>query len=253
MTGWKKGAIVVTGASRGIGAQIARRLAARGAPVCVNHRDSGPEAEALAAEIAKAGGEASVVRADMGEEADIVALFAEAERRHGRLYGLVNNAGYVGKAGRRVDAAEADVLRRSFDVNVVAPFLCARELLRRVSTKHGGAGGRIVNVSSIAKRTGSPNDWVDYAASKAALDAFTLGLGREVATEGVSVNGVAPGIVDTEIHARAGDPGRIARLSAAVPMKRVGSADDIAATVEWLMFDAPDYIQATTIDVAGGL
>jgi NAD(P)-dependent dehydrogenase (short-subunit alcohol dehydrogenase family) len=253
MIGWSKGAIVVTGGSRGIGAQIARRLAARGVPVCVNHRDSAAEAEALAVEISKARGEASVVRADMGEEADIVALFAEAERRHGKLYGLVNNAGYVGRAGRRVDAAEADVLRRSFAVNVIAPFLCARELLRRVSTKHGGDGGRIVNVSSIAKRTGSPNDWVDYAASKAALDAFTLGLGREVATEGVSVNGVAPGIVDTEIHARSGDPGRIARLSAAVPMKRVGSADDIATTVEWLLLDAPDYIQSTTIDVAGGL
>lgn len=247
------GAVVVTGGSRGIGAAIVRGLVARGIAVCIDHRDSAAEAEALAAELAAAGGDVSVVRADMASEAEIVALFRTAEERHGRLSGLVNNACFLGRSGRRVDEADGDVLRRSFLVNAVGPMLCAREFLRRASTRHGGSGGRIVNVSSIAARTGSPNDWVDYAATKAALDTFTLGLAREVATEGVNVSGVAPGIVETELHARAGAPDRLERFGSAVPMKRTGRAEEIAEVAVWLLLDAPDYVQGETIDVAGGL
>lgn len=253
MTGWSSGAVVVTGGSRGIGAAVVRRLAARRVPVCFNYRESAVEAKALCDELEGMGGEVSAVQADLAEEGDIVALFARARQNHGALWGLVNNAGYVGSAGRRVDQADAAVLRASFMVNSVAPLLCSREILRHISRRHGGEGGRIVNVSSIATRTGSPNDWVDYAASKAALNAITLGLGREVASEGVSVNGVSPGVIDTEIHSRAGDPERVGRLTSLVPAKRVGLADDVAAAVEWLLLDAPDYIQATNIDVSGGL
>ncbi|MCP1336998.1 SDR family oxidoreductase [Futiania mangrovi] len=253
MSGWSKGAVVVTGGSRGIGAAIVRGLAARGVPVCINHRDSAADAERLRIEAEAMGAEASVIKADIGSEADIVALFEEAQQRHGRLWGLVNNAGFVGQAGRRVDEADARVLEASFRVNAIGPILCTREMLRRISTRHGGLGGRIVNISSIAKRTGSPNDWVDYAASKGALDTFTLGVAREVATEGVQVNGVAPGLVATEIHARAGAPDRIERMSAAVPMKRAGTPEDIADVAIWLLLEAPDYVHGTTIDVAGGV
>lgn len=253
MNGSGMGAVVVTGGSRGIGAEIVRALAARGVAVCINHRDSAREAEALAAELAADGADVSVVRADMALEGDIVSLFRAAEARHGRLSGLVNNAGYVGQSGRRVDECEAAVITQSFVVNAVAPFLCAREFLRRASRRQGGQGGRIVNISSIAKRTGSANDWVDYAASKAALDTFTLGLAKEVATEGVTVNGVAPGVVDTEIHARAGSPERLQRMAGLAPMKRVGRPDEIAATAVWLLMDAPEYMTGVTIDVAGGL
>lgn len=252
MTAAGEGAVVVTGASRGIGAAVVRQLAARGVPVCINHRDSEDEAERLRREVVATGVAASMVCADMAREDDIVALFAAAERDLGSLRGLVNNAAYLGQAGRRVDEADAAVLHQSFIVNVVGPFLTCREMVRRISTKYGGQGGRIVNVSSIAARSGSPNDWVDYAASKSAVDTLTLGLAREVAAEGVRVNGVSPGIVATDLHARAGAPERIDRIGKVVPVQRAGTAEEMAEVVVWLLLDAPDYLHGTTIDVAGG-
>lgn len=253
MTSWNRGAVIVTGGSRGIGAAIVRCLGRRSIPVCINHRDSGAAAEQLRAELESWGASAAVVQADIGVEADIIRLFRETEEKLGRLWGLVNNAGYVGRVGRRVEDADARVLERTFRVNIIGPMLCAREALRRISTKYGGQGGRIVNVSSIATRTGSPNDWVDYAASKAALDTFTIGLAREVAMDGVRVNGVSPGPVDSEIHARAGAPERVERFASVAPMKRVARPEEIAEVVAWLLTDAPDYVHGTTIDVAGGL
>lgn len=247
------GAVVVTGASRGIGAAIARKLAERGVPICINHSDSPAEANAVREDIVASGGRAHVVQADLAQEANVVHLFEQVDRHLGRLGGLVNNAAYVGRCGRRVDEADAAVLQRTFAVNVIAPMLCAREALRRMSSRHGGSGGRIVNISSTASRTGSANDWVDYAASKAAINTFTLGLAREVARDGVQVNGVAPGVVDTQIHERSGSPGRLASIGRATPMGRPGSADEIAAVVVWLLTQAPDYVHGTTIEVSGGL
>jgi len=250
---WSGGAVIVTGGSRGIGAEIVRLLAQRGVPVCINHRDSATEAESLASEVRSLGGKACVVQADVGSEADVLRLFTAAEQELGALWGLVNNAGYVGLAGRRVDEAQVAVLEQSFRVNVIGPMICAREALLRISPRHGGQGGRIVNISSIASRTGSPNDFVDYAASKAALNTFTLGLAREVAMEGVQVNGVSPGIADTEINARAGAPERKDRLAAMVPMKRPARPAEVAEVTVWLLLDAPDYLHGTTVDVGGGL
>lgn len=247
------GCVVVTGASRGIGAEIACGLAFRGVAVCINHRNSPNEAEALATQLRTAGASCAVVQADVADEAAVERLFAEAEAALGPIGGLVNNAGFVGQAGRRIDTIDIDTLRKSFEVNAIGPILCARAALKRISTRHGGKGGRIVNISSIAARVGSANDWVDYAASKGALDSFTLGLGREVAKEGVRVNGVAPGGVETEIHARAGAPDRLQRIAQATPIGRAARAEEIAQVALWLLLDAPDYVNATTIDVAGGL
>lgn len=247
------GAVVVTGASRGIGATIARRLAERGVAVCINHSESPAEANAVCLDITASGGRARVVQADLALESNVVQLFEQVDRHLGRLGGLVNNAAYIGRCGRRIDEADAATLQRTFAVNVIAPMLCAREALKRMSSRHGGSGGRIVNISSTASRTGSANDWVDYAASKAAINTFTLGLAREVAQEGVQVNGVAPGVVDTQLHERSGSPGRLTRIGKAAPMGRPGSADEIAAVVVWLLTEAPDYLHGTTIEASGGL
>jgi len=245
--------VIVTGGSQGIGAAIVRELARRSVPVCLNYNSSAEAAEKLAKELRSEGADVSAVRADMNREEDIQALFATAEERHGRPGALVNNAGYVGKAGRLVEEAEAAVLHQTMSVNVVAPFLCARELLRHILPRNGGDGGRIVNISSIAARTGSPRDWVDYAASKAALDAFTIGLAKEVGAEKVRVNGIAPGIISTEIHQKAGAPDRLERFAQAVPLKRIGTAEEVADLAAWLLLDAPDYVTGTTIEIGGGL
>lgn len=245
--------VIVTGGSRGIGAAIARSLAARAVPVCLNYASRADEARALAEELTAGGARAIAVQADMADPAAIERLFQIAEQELGPLGGLVNNAAYVGQAGRRVASVDVATLRRTFDVNVIGPMLCAQQALRRLSTAQGGQGGRIVNVSSIASRTGSPNDWVDYAASKAALDTFCLGLAREVAREGVQVTGVAPGLVATQLHAEAGAPERISRLMQATPMGRAAEPGEIAEVVVWALLDAPDYLTGTTIDVAGGL
>lgn len=246
------GIALITGASRGIGAATARLLAARGYAVGVNHRDSAAEADAIVAEIEKAGGQAIAVQADMAREADIVALFETVDRQLGPITALVNNAGYTGPNGRRIMDQDAHILDRVLQVNVAGPFLCAREAVRRMSTARGGAGGRIVNVSSTAAGRGSPNDWVDYAASKAAIDTFTKGLALEVADEGIRVNALAPGLVDTEIHARAGAPDRVAALAERIPVKRAGTADEIAQSIAWLICDAPDYLTGAILPVGGG-
>ena len=210
------------------------------------------EADAIVAEIARSGGRAIAVQADMAREADIVALFETIDRDLGPITALVNNAGYTGPNGRRVVDQDAGILDRVLRVNVAGPFLCAREAVRRMSTARGGAGGRIVNVSSTAAGRGSPNDWVDYAASKAAIDTFTKGLALEVADEGIRVNALAPGLVDTEIHARAGAPDRVAALAERIPVKRAGTADEIAQGIAWLICDAPDYLTGAVLPVGGG-
>ncbi len=252
-SGRPRGAVIVTGASRGIGAAIALALARRGFPVCINHSNSAAQADEVCAAIAANGGTALVVQADLASEQQIVRLFEQVDRHLGRLYGLVNNAAYVGRCGRRVDEADAAVLHRTFSINAIAPFLCAREALKRISARKGGAGGRIVNVSSIASRAGSADDWVDYAASKAAINTFTLGLAREVASESVQVNGVSPGVIDTTIHARSGSPERLAVMGSKSPMGRPGLATEVADVVAWLIAEAPDYVHGTTIEVSGGL
>ena len=246
------GIALITGASRGIGAATARLLAARDHAVCVNHRDSAAEADAVVAEIARAGGRAIAVQADMAREADIVALFETVDGAFGPVTALINNAGYTGPNGRRVMDQDAEILDRVLRVNVAGPFLCAREAVRRMSTARGGAGGRIVNVSSTAAGRGSPNDWVDYAASKAAIDTFTKGLALEVADEGIRVNALAPGLVDTEIHARAGAPDRVTALAERIPVKRAGTVDEIAQSIAWLICDAPDYLTGAILPVGGG-
>lgn len=253
MTQTKQRPVIVTGGSRGIGAEIVRLLAARKIPVCFNYTSRITEAQLLARELEEQGQVFCMVQADVSEPSSVVSLFEECDAKFGALGGLVNNAGFVGKAGRRIDTLDIDTLRKTFDINVIGPILCAQQALKRLSTKHGGGGGRIINVSSIASRTGSPNDWVDYAASKAALNTFTLGLAREVAKEGVQVTGVAPGGVATNLHAIAGAPERIDRLAQVTPIGRAAEAKEIAEVVLWALLDAPDYVTGTTIDVAGGL
>jgi NAD(P)-dependent dehydrogenase (short-subunit alcohol dehydrogenase family) len=191
------------------------------------------------------------VKCDIGKESDILKLF-EAADKFGTIGALVNNAGIVGKSGVRVDEMSAARIQEMMAVNVTGPILCAREAVKRMSTKHGGKGGVIINISSVAAKLGSANTYVDYAASKAAIDAFTLGLGHEVATEGIRVAGIRPGLIDTEIHAAGGEPDRAHRLAPMVPMKRVGQAEEIANAVVWLMSDEASYVTSTTIDVSGG-
>lgn len=245
------GTLVVTGGGRGIGAATARLAAARGWAVCVNYRRERAAAEAVAAEIARAGGRAVAVAADVASEADVVRLFETAERELGPLEGLVNNAGILERQSR-VEDMDAARLTRVFAVNVVGAFLCAREAVRRMSRRRGGAGGAIVNVSSLASRLGSPDEYVDYAASKGALDTLTVGLAKEVAAEGIRVNAVRPGLIYTEIHASGGEPGRVDRLQNGVPMKRGGQPEEVARAILWLLSDEASYSSGTFIDVSGG-
>jgi NAD(P)-dependent dehydrogenase (short-subunit alcohol dehydrogenase family) len=244
------GAILITGGSRGIGAATARLAARRGHPVCLTYRSDEQSADAVVTHCRGLGVDAIAVRADVAVEDDVVRAFDEAAAL-GPLAGLVNNAGIVDRQSR-VEDMSAERLRALLDINVVGAFVAAREAVRRMSSAHGGAGGSIVNVSSRAAVLGSAGEYVDYAASKAAVDTLTIGLSREVATEGIRVNAVRPGLIDTEIHASAGEPGRVARLQSTVPMGRGGQPDEVAEAIVWLLSSAASYVTGTFIDVSGG-
>jgi len=247
----EKKVLLVTGGGRGIGAAICRLGSAAGYRVAVNYAANASAARALVEEIEAAGGEAIAVKGDVGSEADIMAMFETVDRAWGRLDALVNNAGIV-DVKARVDEMSAARLERMMRVNVVGSFLCAREAVRRMSTLRGGKGGAIVNISSAASVHGSPGEYVDYAASKGAIDTFTLGLAREVATEGVRVNAVRPGIIDTEIHASGGQPDRVARMQDMLPMKRAGTSDEVAHAVLYLLSDEASYTTGAILNVSGG-
>ncbi|RWC69144.1 MAG: SDR family oxidoreductase [Mesorhizobium sp.] len=243
--------LLVTGGSRGIGAAICRLGAKAGYRVAVNYASNKAAADALVAEIKAGGGDAVAVRGDVGKETDIVAMFGAVDRAFGRLDAFVNNAGIV-DVKARVDEMEVSRLERMMRINVVGSFLCAREAVKRMSTRHGGSGGAIVNISSAAATLGSPGEYVDYAASKGAIDTFTIGLAREVALEGIRVNAVRPGIIDTEIHASRGQPDRIERFRDLLPMKRAGTADEVAGAVLYLLSDAASYTTGAILNVSGG-
>ena len=243
--------LLITGASRGIGAATALLAAQRGYDVCVNYRQNRDAAERVVRAIETSGARAVAVAADVGVEADVVRLFDTCDKALGVPRGLVNNAGVL-ETQMRVDSMDAPRLARVFTTNIVGPFLCAREAVRRMSTKYGGAGGAIVNVSSGASRLGSPGEYVDYAASKGALDTMTIGLAREVAEEAVRVNAVRAGFIYTEMHASGGEPGRVDRVKAMVPMRRGGNADEVARAILWLLSDEASYTTGAFIDVAGG-
>jgi NAD(P)-dependent dehydrogenase (short-subunit alcohol dehydrogenase family) len=247
----ERGAMIITGSSRGIGAATARLASARGYAVCVNYLRDRSAAEAVVQDIRNDGGRAIAVAGDVASEPDVLRLFQETDRSLGLLAALVNNAGIV-VTRSRVEAMSATRLERMFATNVVGPFLCAREAIRRMSTRHGGKGGSIVNVSSAAARVGSPGEWVDYAASKGAIDTMTLGLSKELAEEGIRVNCVRPGFVNTGIHAAAGEPDRIERLRAGIPMKRGGEPEEVARAILWLLSDEASYSTGAILDVTGG-
>ena len=243
--------ILITGASRGIGAATARLAAQRGYDVCINYHHDMVAADGVMAEIESTGQRGFAVQGDVANEADVVRLFASCQRELGVPEGLVNNAGIVALQSR-VEDMDAERLQRVFAVNITGSFLCAREAVKCMSSKHGGLGGSIVNISSAAARIGSPNEFVEYAASKGAIDAFTLGLAKEVATEGIRVNAVRPGLIDTEIHASSGEPERIERLRSAIPMQREGSALEVAQTILWLLSSDSSYTTGSFIEVSGG-
>jgi NAD(P)-dependent dehydrogenase (short-subunit alcohol dehydrogenase family) len=243
--------LVITGASRGIGAATARLAAERGYAICVNYRDNREAAELVLNDIRRAGSDGIVVPGDVSVEEDVVRLFATVDRELGRVEALVNNAGIVQRQ-MRLDEMDGKRLRRVFEVNVVGSFLCAREAVRRMSTRHGGSGGAIVNVSSKASKLGSPGEYIDYAATKGAIDTLTIGLARELATEAIRVNAVRPGIIDTEIHASGGEPDRVNRVKGTIPMKRAGDPAEVATAILWLLSDEAAYTTGAFIDVAGG-
>ena len=243
--------LVVTGGSRGIGAEVAQRGAARGYKVCVNYARNKKAAQAVVDSIRDAGGEAIMAHADVAEEADVKAMFRLVDQELGPVTALVNNAGIIDQSGKVADMS-AERINRILAVNVTGAFICAREAAHRMSTEREGQGGAIVNVSSAAARLGSPNEFVDYAASKGAMDTFTIGLAKELATEGIRVNAVRPGLIDTEIHAAAGDAERVERFRTAVPMQRVGTAAEVAEAVLWLLSDSASYVTGSFVDVSGG-
>ena len=243
--------VVITGGSRGIGRAAALAAAVRGFRVVVGYATNKAAADEVVASIEGKNGKALAVKCDVAHEKDILALFKAADG-FGTLGALVNNAGIVGKSGVRVDEMSAERIQQMMAINVTGAILCAREAVKRMSTKHGGKGGVIVNISSVAAKLGAPNTYVDYAASKGAIDSFTIGLGYEVAAEGIRVAGIRPGLIDTEIHAAGGEPDRAHRLAHMVPMKRVGQAEEIANAIVWLMSDEASYVTSTTFDVSGG-
>ncbi len=243
--------LIITGGSRGIGAATARLAAADGYAVCISYLRNKPAADVVVQEIAKAGGKAMAVAADVAVEADVVRLFETVDAELGRVTALVNNAGIL-ERHMRVEEMDAGRLSRVLAANVIGSFLCAREAVRRMSTRHGGSGGAIVNLSSAASRLGSPGEYVDYAASKGAIDTFTLGLSKEVAAEGIRVNAVRPGVIYTDIHADGGEPGRVDRVKSAVPMLRGGQPEEVAKAILWLLSDEASYSTGAILDVAGG-
>lgn len=243
--------LIVTGGSRGIGAATARLGAQRGYAVCVNYVSNRKAADDVVADIERDGGKAIAVAADVSSEPDVVRMFETVDKSLGRVTALVNNAGTLEKQ-MRLEQMDAARLARMFAVNVTGCFLCAREAVRRMSTRHGGKGGSIVNVSSGAARLGSPGEYVDYAACKGAIETMTIGLAREVADEGIRVNAVRPGHIYTEIHALGGEPGRVDRVKASVPMKRGGQPEEPARAILWLLSDEASFSTGTFIDVTGG-
>ncbi len=243
--------MIVTGGSRGIGAATARLAAERGYAVCVNYRRDADAAAAVVADIEKAGSQALAVAGDMSSEKDVLNLFETSDAKLGTPKVLVNNAGIIDTQSR-VEDYTLERLQRVFAVNITGAFLCAREAVRRMSTKRGGAGGAIVNVSSVAARLGGPNEYVDYAASKGAMDTMTIGLAKEVAGEGIRVNAVRPGLIYTDIHASGGEPGRVDRLKDGVPMKRGGSAQEVARVILWLASDEASYTTGSLVECSGG-
>ena len=244
-------ALLITGGGRGIGAATARLAAQQGWAVAVNYARDSLAADTVVRAIRAEGGSAISVRADVANEAEVLRMFTTVDAKFGPIAGLVNNAGVVDTTAR-LDEMDWARWRRMFDTNVLGSLLCAREAVRRMSTRHGGAGGAIVNLSSAASRLGSGGQYVDYAASKGAIDTFTLGLAREVAAEGVRVNAVRPGLIDTDIHASGGLPQRVRDLAPTVPMQRGGSADEVAQAIVWLLSDAASYTTGALLDVSGG-
>ncbi len=243
--------ILVTGGSRGIGAATALLAAHQGYSVAVNYASNSLAADEVVRQIRRSGGQAIALRADVADEAQVQNMFEQIDAKFGRLTALVNNAGVV-DVSARVDAITLARLRRIFEINVFGSFLCAREAVKRMSTRHGGDGGAIVNVSSAAARLGSPGQYVDYAAAKGAIDTFTLGLAKEVATEGVRVNAVRPGLIETDIHASGGQPRRAQELAPQVPMQRPGTAAEVAQAIMWLLSDNAGYATGALLDIAGG-
>lgn len=245
------GTLLVTGASRGIGAAVATLAAKRGYAVAVNFSSGQAEAHQIVAQIVAQGGRAVAIRADVSREEDVVRMFESAESELGPIKALVNNAGVTGGFAR-VEDVSAAALHNVFAVNVVGAMLCAREAVRRMSTKRGGAGGVIVNISSRAAQYGSPGEWVHYAATKGAIDTFTIGLAREVAKEGIRVNAVAPGLIETGLHAANGEPGRLQRLMGTIPMGRAGQPQEVAEAVLWLLSPQASYATGTILQLGGG-
>ena len=243
--------ILVTGGSRGIGAATARLAAQQGYAVAVNYVSNRDAAESVVADIVRGGGRAIAVAGDVSKEGDIINMFSSVDRELGTLTALVNNAGILGRQSR-LDEMSADRINQVLLANITGSLLCAREAVRRMSTRHGGQGGTIVNLSSMAAKLGGPGEYVDYAASKGAIDAFTIGLAKEVAAEGIRVNAVRPGLIYTDIHASGGEAGRVDRLKDAVPMKRGGTAEEVANAIMWLVSDQSSYATGTFIDVSGG-
>ena len=245
------GAVLVTGSSRGIGAASALRLARDGYDICVNYVHDQEAAAAVVGQIQQLGQRACAVRADVSDESQVEALFKQADREFGALHGLVNNAGIL-LPQMRVEEMSAERINRLLTTNVTGSFLCAREAVKRMSRRHGGSGGVIVNISSAAARLGAGGEYVDYAASKGAVDTLTVGLASEVAAEGIRVNGVHPGFIYTEMHADGGEPGRVDRLKSTLPMQRGGYAEEVAATVAWLVSDDSSYTTGCISIVSGG-
>lgn len=243
--------LLITGGGRGIGAATALLAAQRGYAVAVNYASNSLAADEVVRTIRAGGGTAVAVQADVGDEAQVTAMFQKVDARLGRLTALVNSAGVV-DVQARVDEMTALRLERMFRINVIGSFICAREAVRRMSTRYGGSGGAIVNVSSAAARLGSPGQYVDYAASKGAIDTFTIGLAKEVGAEGIRVNAVRPGLIDTEIHASGGMPDRAFELAPTVPMQRTGSAEEIAGAILWLLSEEASYTTMALLDVTGG-